>query len=415
MDIKIIAILAVYLLILGFEYYLEALNIKNLRTSGHKIPPEFKGEIDSDFLSRSRDYLIEHTRFGIINSGFGSLLLIIFLFGGLLDIYNSWIVSLDFGFIFSGVVFFLLLSYAETILSIPFSLYGSFKIEKKFGFSTITPGIWIGDLLKSLAVSTIIMTVVITAGLWIIEENPDLWWFWLWCFFLAFSVFIMYISPYVIEPLFNKFDPIEDAELVEGIRGVMQRAGIKVSRVFKIDASRRTTHTNAYFTGIGKVKRIVLYDTLLDRLKKEELLAVLAHEAGHWKKKHLLKFMVIMETGALIALYIAYRLIEGDALNNLFHIHQGTFYSKALILGFLGSIISFPIGPVFNFISRRHEREADRYSYELTKDPEAMAGALIKLTKDNLSNLHPHPLYASFHYSHPPVIERIRLLRERAE
>jgi len=197
----------------------------------------------------------------------------------------------------------------------------------------------------------------------------------------------------------------------EGIRDIMKKAGIKVSRVFKVDASRRTKHTNAYFTGIGKVKRIVLYDTLIEKMDREEILSVLAHEAGHWKKKHVLKFIVLTETMALITFYISYHLLRSDLLTDLFHIEQGSFFAKIIILGFIGSIVSFPFGPLFNFLSRRHENEADKYSYDLTGNGESMISALVKLSKDNLSNLHPHPLYALFHYSHPPVLERIRSIR----
>ena len=178
-----------------------------------------------------------------------------------------------------------------------------------------------------------------------------------------------------------------------------------------MDASKRTKHTNAYFTGIGKVKRIVLYDTLVEKMDHNEVLAVLAHEAGHWKKKHLLKSIVAAESIALITTYISYRILQSDFLLTLFHIERGSFFAKVVILGFLGSIVAFPFGPVFNYFSRRHENEADKYSYEITGNRESMISTLVKLSKDNLSNLHPHPLYALFHYSHPPVLERIRRIK----
>jgi STE24 endopeptidase len=192
----------------------------------------------------------------------------------------------------------------------------------------------------------------------------------------------------------------------------MGKVGIKVRRVFRIDASKRTKHTNAYFTGIGKVKRIVLYDTLIEKMDRDEILSVLAHEAGHWKKKHLLKNIIVTEAIALIALYVSYHLLQSDILLDILSIEKSSFFAKVVILGFIGSIVSFPFSPLFNYFSRRHENEADRYSYELTENKESMISALVKLSKDNLSNLHPHPLYALFHYSHPPVLERIRRIRE---
>jgi STE24 endopeptidase len=192
----------------------------------------------------------------------------------------------------------------------------------------------------------------------------------------------------------------------------MGKVGIKVSRVFEMDASKRTRHTNAYFTGIGKVKRIVLYDTLIDKMNNNEILSVLAHEVGHWKKKHIIKRIVVTEAIALAALYLAFRLIESDFLLTLFNINEVTFFAKIVVLGFLGSIATFPFSPLFNYISRKHENEADRFAFDLTGNNQGLKSALVKLSKDNLSNLHPHPTYVLFHYSHPPVLQRIRNLEK---
>jgi STE24 endopeptidase len=222
---------------------------------------------------------------------------------------------------------------------------------------------------------------------------------------------MMFISPYVIEPLFNKFTPLEGDGLVGKIRGLMDKAGIKVSRVFKIDASKRSHHTNAYFTGIGKVKRIVLFDTLLNKLTQSEVLAVLGHEVGHWKKKHILKRLVFIELMSFVGAYISFRVLKEDFIAHIFEIQDVTFFAKMIILGFLFSIISFPFTPLSSYFSRKHEYEADGFAADLTSDPESMATSLIKLSKDNLSNLHPHPLYAKFYYSHPPVVERVNKLR----
>ncbi len=410
-DGYLIAILAAYLLIIAFGYWLDFLNLSHLKKYGSVIPPEFEGQVDRDLLRRTRDYNIEHTKFDFIASVFNNTVFLVFIFV-LLDVYNSWIMSFNLPFILSGLVFFLLLSYADTVISLPFSLYSTFRIENRYGFNTMTFRLWMADTVKSLAVSTILTGLLTAGGLLLVRKSPDMWWLWVWCFFLVFGIFVMYISPYVIEPLFHRFTPIEDEDLEGGIRSLMQKAGIKVSRIFRIDASRRTRHTNAYFTGIGRVKRIILYDTLIQKMSRDEILAVLAHEAGHWKKKHLLKHIVVAEVIALIAIYAAYLLLQGDFLTRLFHIENDSFFAKVVILGFIGSIVSFPFTPVFHYFSRRHENEADRFSCELTGNGAGMISALVKLSKDNLSNLHPHPLYALFHYSHPPVLERIRRIRE---
>lgn len=406
----LLAIFIAYLFVLLSGYWLRYLNLSHLKKFGSIIPLEFKDHIDQALLSKVRDYTVENTRFGLILSIFNNVILLLFMFGGLLNVYNSWIVSMNLSFILSGLIFFMLLSYAETVLTIPFSLYSAFMIEKKYGFSTMTLKIWITDIIKSTFISTILSASVILAGLWLIQKSPDLWWLWVWCFFLIYGIFIMYISPYVIDPLFNKFTPIDDKNLEEGIRNVMQKVGLRVSRVFKMDASKRTKHTNAYFTGIGRVKRIVLYDTIMEKMGSDEILSVLAHEVGHWKKKHLLKYMIVAEVIALIVIYISFKALQGDLLVDLFNIREDTFFPKVTILWFLGTIVAFPFTPLFNYFSRRHEIEADRFACKLTGKADGMISVLVKLTKDNLSNLHPHPLYAAFYYSHPPVLKRIRLI-----
>lgn len=410
MDKYLISVIAAYLFAVIFDYWLDYLNLSHLKKYGSVIPPEFKGHIDQDLLTRTRDYHVEHAKFDFIHSLFNNGIFLLFIFV-LLNIYNSLVISLHFSFILSGLVFFLPLLYAEIVLSVPFSLYSTFKIENKYGFNTMTLKLWVTDTVKSLLITTILTGLVIAAGLFIIQRNPDLWWLWIWCFFLALGIFLMYISPYVIEPLFHKFTPIENEELESGIRGLMEKSGIRVSRIFMMDASKRTKHTNAYFTGIGKVKRIVLYDTLIEKMNRDEILAVLAHEAGHWKKKHLLKHIIASEAVAFITIYVAYRLLQNDFLINLFHIEKSSFFAKIIILGFIVSIGSFFLRPASNYFSRRHEDEADRYSYKLTGDNGSLISALVKLSRDNLSNLHPHPLYAVFHYSHPPVLERIKKIK----
>jgi STE24 endopeptidase len=408
-----IILLISYVLIALFGYWLKFLNLKHLKKYGDVVPEEFKDYIDAQLLKKTKAYTLEHSRFGFIESISGNILVLVFFFGGLLNMYNSWVASLNMPFVLSGVVFFLVLSCTNAIISIPFDLYGTFKIENKYGFNTMSWRLWISDFMKSIILSIIFIGITTAGALYLMKASPDFWWFFVWLFFLLFSIFIMYISPYVIEPLFNKFTPIDDEDIEGSIRDLMKKAGIKISRVFKIDASKRSTHTNAYFTGIGKVKRIVLYDTLLKKMEKSEILSVLAHEAGHWKKKHVLKMIIVVEAMSLIGIYIAFLMIKSGILLRIFSIQNDTVFASLLILGFIGGIVSFPLTPLFSYFSRRHEREADRFAAEMTENPEAMATSLIKLSKDNLSNLHPHPLYANFYYSHPPVLQRIREIREQ--
>lgn len=400
-----------YLAKLAFDFILDLVNHRHLIKHGEVVPPEFEGEVDFNLLKKSKCYSIEKFNFGLFSTIFDEALVLIFILAGFLNLYNSWLDSLKLPFILSGFLFFILLSLGKSLLDIPFNIYDTFKIEKKFNFNTMTPKLWIVDFIKSMVLTVIIMGILICGALWLVHSLENLWWLAVWVFFLVFSIFILYISPYVLEPLFNKFTPVDDEELEKGIKEVMSKAGLKISRVFKMDASKRTKHTNAYFSGIGKVKRIVLYDTLIDGLTKDEILAVLAHEAGHWKKKHIIKNLILFEIIALIGAYAAFIVMKSNFLAEVFYIDNPTFVVKLFILNFAASPLLYLIHPMICTISRKYEREADDYAMKLVGTGEDLATALIKLSKDNLSNLHPHPIYAKFHYSHPPATERIRYLR----
>lgn len=405
-----ILVLLAYLIVLSFGYWLKYLNLSHLKAHGHTVPPGFEGEVDPSTLTRISEYTVENSRFGLIESFFDNAVLILFLFGGLLGIYDRWVSSLTASFLVNGVLFVLFLMTAQTVLGIPFSLYRNFSIEKKYGFNTMTLRTWTTDLLKGLSIGSVIGAVMVLGALWLVTWSPGRWWLWVWLFFLMVSIFLMYISPVLIEPLFFKFEPLKVEGLEGRIRSLMEKAGLKVSRVFQVDASRRSRHSNAYFTGIGKVKRIVLFDTLLQQMNQEEILAVLSHEVGHWKRKHVLKRIILTESLAFCGLYLAYRLLQAPWLPGIAGQTDASFFARVLILGFLSSIVMFPLTPLWSFLSRRDEWESDRFAVELTGGSGAMASALVKLSKENLSNLHPHPFYAAFYYSHPPVVERIRSL-----
>ncbi|MFH1434665.1 MAG: M48 family metallopeptidase [Pseudomonadota bacterium] len=403
--------LAAYAAVMLFEYSLKLMNLRHLKQRGGSVPPEFEGEIDGALLAKTRDYTVERSRFGFIESIFDSLLIILFIFGGILDRYTTWVHSFDLPFIVTGLVFFLVLSAASTIVSIPFSLYADFKIENKYGFNTMTWKLWITDFIKSQIISVVLTGIVGSASLALVQASPDFWWLFVWLFALLFGIFIMYISPYLIEPLFNKYVPVTEEGLEKGIRELMERAGMKVSKVLVVDASKRSRHTNAYFTGIGRVKRIVLYDTLIASMDRDEILAVLAHEAGHWKKKHVFKRIVAMEALLLAGIFIAHRVLCSGFLLSSFDIGTSSFFANVLLLGFAASLVLFPLTPLSSFLSRRHEREADSFACGLIARPENLASALVKLSRDNLANLYPHPFFAAFYYSHPPILQRVRRIR----
>lgn len=403
-------ILIAYLAVQFIENLISFINLRHLAVHGAEVPHGFSGYIDAQDLEKMRDYTLARSRVDFAEAFVTICVTYLFLFCGILNWYNNWIISHNWPFVLSGALFFLFLAYADMLIKIPFNLFNTFHIEQKFGFNTQTLRLWFVDQIKTLILVTLLYSILLLCAFQLIRMAPNYWWFVLWLFLLLFSIFIIYISPYVIEPLFNKFTPITNTSLEEQIKRVMKQAGLSISRVFKMDASSRSRHSNAYFNGIGHVKRIILFDTLLENTTDEEIIAVLAHEAGHWKKKHLLKRLVVMETLALAGMFLIFKIVQSDMLATLFQLDHPALYVKLFLAGFLGSLLLFPFTPLTNMLSRRQEREADDFAVQLTNNPGALATSLIKLGRDNLSNLHPHPLYAAFHYSHPPLQERISKL-----
>lgn len=404
-------LIALYLVRFAAECLLRFLNLRHLRRFGAAVPEGFEDAIDAEALAKSASYTLAQSRLALVDSIYDSALLLVFMFTPLLPLYDGWIASLTDSFVLRGVLFMLILTLAQEILDIPFSLYGTFRLEKRYGFNTTTAGLWISDFFKSALITALLTGIVITAALLMVQHSPGLWWLWVWAFFALFSITMIYISPYLIEPLFSKFEPLGDDELEEEIRGMLKNADLKVKDVQQMDASRRSLHSNAYFTGIGRVKRIVLYDTLLKQMDRPELLAILAHEAGHWKKGHIRKRLVLMEAGALALFFLVHQLIGWGGVPVVFGLPAASFPAQILMVSFIFSIASFPLTPVGAWLSRRNEWEADRFAAALSGMPRALASALVKLSRENLANLHPHPFYAAFYYSHPPVVERVAVLR----
>ncbi len=414
MEYLLLAVLILYLTIEVAEQFLAIINLKHLAKHGAEVPPGFEEHVDSSTLMRIRDYTVEHGRVDRIAAVVSMAITILFLFGGLLNRLNSFIGEQGWAPVTSGVIFFMVIIYGETLISMPFSLYNTFSIEKRFEFTNQTLGLWLKDFIKSLILNTLLLGFLLYVLLWFIRVLPDFWWLAGWVFMLLFSIFLLYISPYVIEPLFNKFKPMEDISLEGKIKETLARVGLKINRVFSMDASKRSSHSNAYFTGIGHVKRIVLFDTLLANHGDDEIIAILAHEAGHWKKKHILKMLVLSQIIGLLGFYLAHKLTAGDLLAEVFMLDIPTIHAKLLLAVFIGTLALFPIKPLLAYISRLHEIEADNFALQLTEAPGPMANALIKLGKDNLANLHPHPLYAAVYYSHPPMAQRVkRILSEQ--
>jgi STE24 endopeptidase len=394
-----------------WRYVLQRLNIRHLQNHGKEIPPVFQGVIDEATLAKMVDYTYDNSRLETKENLAEDILelAILFLF---LPVLVGKLAGLQLHLIWQALIFFGVLAAIGGVAGIPFDIYHTFVLEKKYGFSTITWRLWLTDLIKSVILSTVLMGVMLSAFMAFIIYLPQSWWFWAWVFFTVFEILLMWLYPVVIAPLFNKYEPIKDELLKEKITALMAQVGLKAKGIYQVDEGKRSKHTNAYFTGIGKTKRIVLFDTLLASHSPEEILAVLAHEIGHWKKKHILKQLIFMIVASLAVLYFIYLIVNWPLLYSTFGLKYTPVYAGLFLVSLYLSCAGFFLSPIGAAIIRRYEREADKMARDLVGTSEPMINALKRLAKDNLTNLHPHPVYVWFYYSHPPLIERIEYLQK---
>jgi STE24 endopeptidase len=403
--------LVVFLAIAVARWWLSLLNLRHLQREGHVVPVVLAAEVDGARLARMSAYTAARVRLGLVRSVLSTLAIGVFLFGGGLGWYDARVARISQSFVASGVVFVAGLLLLSAILPIPFQFYSDFCLEARYGFNRQTPSLWWGDWLKSTALS-LLLTLALSAGaLALVQAAPHLWWVWVSALVSAASLLLTVLSPYLIEPLFYRMEPLDAETLRDGIRSMTERAGVHVGRVLKVDASRRSSHSNAYFTGLGRQKRVVLFDTLLAQMSEPQILAVLAHELGHWKKQHVLTRMIVMQVLLVVGVFLFSRLVPAASLPELVGLASASFPARIVILAVGGSLLLFPLTPLFAAWSRHDEREADAFAVDLHGAPLDLAAALAKLGTENLANLHPHPLYAAFYYSHPPLAERIGALR----
>lgn len=393
-----------------FQFYLNRLNISYLRLHGAEVPDVFRNLVDQEKLAKISAYNLETANFSIRESLLGQLFFLVILFSGFLPWLVATISPLKLNSAVSGLIFWGILGIISTLWQIPFSLYENFVIEFKYGFNTKTFKLWLTDLLKSLLISFILGGILLYLLLSLINNGGNFWWFWAWIILGLVELLIIFLYPVLIAPWFNKFNPISDEDLKKSIRCLLEKTGLRDKGIFRMDASKRSRHTNAYFTGLGKSKRIILFDTLLNAHPQEEILAILAHEIGHWKKGHLLKQLIITELISLISLYLAAKLIAWPQLYQTFGFAEVLPYVGLLLVSALASPLAYFLQPLAAAISRKYEREADEFSWKLLGCKESIINALKRLGVDNLNNLNPHPLFAWFYYSHPPLLERINYI-----
>ncbi|MCX5915584.1 MAG: M48 family metallopeptidase [Deltaproteobacteria bacterium] len=411
-NLLLFAFLAFFILRSLTQILLSRLNIAHLRRSGGSIPDVFQDAIDPEKLKKISAYTADSSRFGILSTLASQAFTLLLLLSGLLPWLVHHLHRPGWGMIPSGLAFFASLGVLTNLFQIPFDLYDTFVIENRYGFNTKTFRVWVMDLLKSLALSALLGGFLLWLLLSLISGSGKFWWVGAWMLVGAFELLLLWLYPVILAPLFNKFEPLADTELVRRIAKLMERAGLKARGIFQMDASKRSRHTNAYFTGLGKSKRIVLFDTLLQSHTADEIEAVLAHEIGHWKKKHILKQLLVMELLSLIAFYVVAQLLNWPLLYRTFGFSEPVSYVGLLLIGALFSPLGYFVQPLGSVFSRKFEREADDYALGLIPSGEPLIQAFKRLAADNLANLTPHPLYAWFYYSHPPLVERILRLKK---
>lgn len=411
MDSK--TILYIILAFITFSYVLERiLEYINLKAQKLTVPPEFQSLYNEEKYRKSLAYHKELTRFSWLTSTFSFILTwIILLFGifGLLDTElrpyfddPRWLALAYFGVIFI----------ISDIINIPFQVYSTFVIEEKYGFNKTTPKIFIVDKLKGYLLTAIIGGLLIFVLLSLILNLGQDFWIWFWIIAAAFILFVNMFYTSLILPLFNKLTPLQEGELRQAIENYSKKVGFPLTNVFVIDGSKRSSKANAFFSGLGKKKKIVLYDTLINNHTTEELVAVLAHEVGHFKKKHIILGYVISLLQVGLMLFIMSLMIFNLELSYALGGEQLAIHLNLIAFGMLYAPISLILGILGNIISRKNEYEADEYA-ALTYNGTALQDALKKLSVDNLSNLFPHPAYVFVHYSHPPLLKRLKAIDQR--
>lgn len=409
MSLYTLLIISFLLLVYIVETMADYLNVKNI---SNEIPAEFESYYDQEKYTKAQEYLRERTKFTVNYATFFTFIQIVFIMAGGFNFVDKVARSFGFGEIITGLVFAGILFLMMALLKIPFSAYSTFVIEEKFGFNKMTAKTFISDLLKSWIIGAVIGAAVFSVIIWFFGSFGTFAWLYALIAVIVFELLITFIYPVVVMPLFNKFTPLEDGELKTSVEEYAKKENFKMKGLFKMDNSKRSTKSNAFFAGFGKFRRIVLFDTLIEKHTVDELTSVLAHEMGHFKLGHIIRQMIFGFVTTAVMFFLLSLFINSLWLFEAFRMDNQSVYAGIIFFGFLYAPISMIIGIISSRISRKHEFEADAYAVTTYKKPEAMIDALKKLSVDNLSNLHPHPFKVFLEYSHPPTLERIKAIRD---
>jgi STE24 endopeptidase len=391
---------------LGTRFWLATRHIAHVKKHRDTVPDSFAGRVPLEDHHKAADYTLTNTRIGMIALVYDSLLLLGWTLGGGLEwLDSSWRV-LELQPVVNGTALILSAMVIMTLLDLPFSLYHTFVVEERFGFNRSSPGVFFGDLLKNALLLAVIGGPLIALALWIMEASGDLWWLYVWAVWMAFTLVMFWAYPAVIAPLFNKFSPLDNEALKQRIQALMDKCGFRSKGIFVMDGSKRSGHGNAYFTGFGSNKRIVFFDTLLDSLEPAEIEAVLAHELGHFKLKHIQKRLFSTFGLSLAALALLGWLAGENWFYQGLGISQPSSWMALMLFMLALPVFTFFLQPLMSLLSRKHEFEADAYAVKQSSGAD-LIHALVKMYRENASTLTPDPLYSAFHDSHPPAPVRI--------
>lgn len=402
------------------EFKLEGMNVGYLKENADQLPDRYEGVFSREVVEKSVDYTLAKTRFSRQESLFDHVWLAILLVFGLIPtlylMFTGWIGT----GLFSHALILMGISFVLSLPALPFDYWNQFRLEERFGFNRTSPGLWISDKVKGLVLSLLLGTPLLMLLFWIMLSLPQTWWLWGFIVFFGFQLLMVVLYPMLILPWFNKLTPLPEGSLRTRLMDLADRTGFQAKTIQVIDGSRRSSHSNAYFTGFGKFRRIVLYDTLIEQLTEEELEAVLAHEIGHYRLGHIPKLLMISALSGLAAFFFIHLLTTVDGFITAFGFppaDAGTLERMVpalMLFMVLSGLLTYWISPVMNALSRRHEYEADAFALKSVHSPEPLISALRRLHEKNLSNPLPHPAYSAFHYSHPTLLERENALRTSA-
>jgi STE24 endopeptidase len=414
-------IVLLFLVFFGLEFAIEfVLNEVNLRYvrahwAEQNIPDFFRAQLSPADYKKSIEYTLAKGRFQRWSELYGRLWMLTILFSGVLvlldDRTGRLAGQLGLGAYGTGVLFCLGVGFIFSLIGLPTDLYSTFGLEAKFGFNKTTLKLYLADKLKGMVLSLVIGVPFLFVILWLMRATGGYWWVWAFVFISGFQLLMIVIFPTFVAPWFNKFEPLKEGEFRDRILALADQVGFKTSGIYSMDGSKRSAHSNAYFTGIGRSKRIVLFDTLIEQMTVEQGLAVLAHEMGHYKMKHIRRMLVVQTVFLFVGLYVLSLLLDYSPLFAAFGLKPSP-HAALVLFSLLAGPFTFFLGPLMNFLSRKHEFEADRFAAVTLRDGKPMEEALINLTVKNLANLTPHPWYSAYHYSHPSPAERIEAIRQ---